>query len=132
MEERRLYALYLRNRNVGILLIAALVSGVVVGLIYGIRTVQLLRFNEACLAAAMPYEALYFIHVLLWTMTIHKRNVGRDILNRPPVVRLVLRDGAWIFVAIIAMFAVIIPYSFLIQTAAYVVYTWPTSTLSIL
>lgn len=37
----------------------------------------------------------------MWILTVHKRNVGsRDGLTRIPIVRLMMRDGAWIFVAV--------------------------------
>lgn len=134
----RLYALYCKNRNIGIFLLIMLSTGVAVMVTCYVRTMRFVHFDDACLVRKTPYEYAYFSafclmrHSLLWMLTIHKRNMGRlGRLNRAPIVNLMLRDGAWIFAAISLLLAMVIPSSFLIPAIAQAMFPWFTSLVSI-
>ncbi|GLB39415.1 hypothetical protein LshimejAT787_0605770 [Lyophyllum shimeji] len=134
----RLYALYCKDRSIGIFLAVLLGTGLAVTVTCYVRTTRRVQFDEACLLRKTPYEYVYFStfcfmrHALLWTLTMHKRNVGRlGHLHRAPIVHLMLRDGAWIFAGITVLLAALVPSSFLRPANGQAMFPWFTSLVSI-
>ncbi|KAF9463219.1 hypothetical protein BDZ94DRAFT_630965 [Collybia nuda] len=134
----RVFALYNQNRKIGIFLAIILLGAFVVSLIFGVLTLRSLDFDGNCSAPSSPREVAYFsavvisVHSLMWGLTVHKRNFGsHDTLTRVPIVRLVMRDGAWVFIVVCSMIMAITPYSFVINVEAHIIYPWPTTLMSI-
>ncbi|KAF8056545.1 hypothetical protein FPV67DRAFT_641415 [Lyophyllum atratum] len=135
----RLYALYQKNRKIGALLVSMTFVGVGVSVACGLRSTQKMVFKATCVAVNVPYDAVYFSmftflrHTFIWMLTIRKRNVGRiRDLSRAPIVRLMLRDGAWIFAAISAILTTMTPYCVLIPAVAQTMIPWSISFVSVL
>ncbi|KAF9463218.1 hypothetical protein BDZ94DRAFT_1259404 [Collybia nuda] len=151
----RVYALYNKDRRIGILLIVILSTTFIISVVLGILTVRALQFDGNCGAPTPPKEAAYFrhhlflqhsihstdihtysvllisVHSLMLILTIHKRNIGSHDGTRVPVIRVVIRDGAWVFIAVCAMLSVMVLYSFAIIVAAHVLFPWPITMVSI-
>ncbi|PPQ75168.1 hypothetical protein CVT26_008698 [Gymnopilus dilepis] len=99
-------------------------------------TVPNVPFGPTCDALKTPPDAAYFMvvvicsHIVLLVLTVRKRKVA---FGQSPVVDLVVRDGAWVFVLIVSMFLVTIPYSLASQIARpYALFVLPISLLSII
>jgi hypothetical protein len=130
----RVYALYLQNSKIGICLLTVFIMDLILAIVFGIRTLPALHYDEACTGHGTPPEVLYFggcvlaTQLMLWSMTFFKRNIAP---GGVPIVRLVLRDSACVFVLVFTIFGVCIPYSFVQDLAAHVVFLWPISLMSI-
>ncbi|TFK31288.1 hypothetical protein BDQ12DRAFT_753444 [Crucibulum laeve] len=62
-------------------------------------------------------------------MAVVKRNIA---YGRAPVVGLMIRDGAWIFVLVCAVFIVTVPYTLTTKASkSHVIFVWPMSLFSI-
>ncbi|KAF8156565.1 hypothetical protein B0H34DRAFT_808056 [Crassisporium funariophilum] len=131
----RVYALHRQNIRVGIFLVVLFFAQVTVELICGARSVLDVPFDLTCDTSETHHDVIYFsisvwiMHISLGALTVAKRSlVGLG----APVARLVTRDGAWALVIICAIFATVVPYSFLSQVSkAHVVFGWPISLFGI-
>ncbi|KAF9002753.1 hypothetical protein BDQ17DRAFT_1542189 [Cyathus striatus] len=129
----RVYALYLQNSKIGAWLLFVFVVDLVMALLFGVRTLPALHYDEVCAGHGTPPEVLYFggcviaTQLMLWAMTIFKCNIA---IGGVPVVRLVLRDGAFAFALVCIIFGICIPYSFVQDLTAHVVFLWPISLMS--
>ncbi|KAF8056546.1 hypothetical protein FPV67DRAFT_641495 [Lyophyllum atratum] len=111
--------------------------GVAVACIF--RATRLVQFGATCVALKVPYDTVSFgiftvvRHAFIWMLTIHRRNIGRyGYSSRVPVVRLMLRDGAWIFAAIGAILPTATPHFGVRPAAAQAMIPWSISLVSIL
>ncbi|GLB40044.1 hypothetical protein LshimejAT787_0705540 [Lyophyllum shimeji] len=135
----RLYALYGKNRSIGVLLVWMISTGIVMAIVCGVRSVRGVHFESTCVAKDMLYEGVYngmfaFVrHSFIWMMTMRRRNIGRlGDSSRAPVVRLMLRDGAWIFAVFSAMLTTVTPYCVLLPVVAQTLIPWSHSLVSVL
>ncbi|KAF8056967.1 hypothetical protein FPV67DRAFT_633601 [Lyophyllum atratum] len=157
----RVYALYLKSRNIGVLLVIMLTAGIGIAAIYGTRSVLAVHFDGNCVGLKTPHEVLYFrwecLEIIswnwslltgpdsslcstfilmrygfLWMLTIHRRNTGRLVNSgRAPIVHLMLRDGAWIFGVVGVTIAALTPPAIVIHSTAHVLFPLPMSFVSI-
>ncbi|TFK32165.1 hypothetical protein BDQ12DRAFT_525981 [Crucibulum laeve] len=130
----RVYALYKQSARVKALFIVTFMINQVVIVAFA-RRASKLTFSGACEVVETPSEIIYptiiliFTHSIIWLMTVTKRNIG---YGSAPVVGLMIRDGAWIFILVCAVFIVTIPYSLIIKASkSHVVFVWPMSLFSI-
>ncbi|TFK36453.1 hypothetical protein BDQ12DRAFT_667865 [Crucibulum laeve] len=133
----RVYALYSQDAAAGWLLIAVFLMQRVISVVLTVCGREDAQFDEICRAKSKDSGILIFgggvlvTQVVIWTMTFNKRNIRTESRSNSRFVRLLLRDGAWAFGGIIALYSVIIPYFHLVEISSHVVYTWPISLLSI-
>jgi len=131
----RVYALY--NRSLKIALVLAfllLIQGALVTACTCI-TVPRVPFGPSCDVLKTPPDVAYFMaavvfsQTILLILTLRKRRVA---FGQSPLVDLVVRDGAWVFVLVVSMFMITIPYSFVAQVSKpHVIFVWPITLLSI-
>ncbi|TFK36455.1 hypothetical protein BDQ12DRAFT_725201 [Crucibulum laeve] len=133
----RVYALHSQDAAAGWLLVAVFLVQRAIAVVLPVRIPEYVRFDEICRA---KYEtgdvvifgvALLVTQVVIWTMTFKKRNVRKESRSNSRFVRLLLRDGAWAFGGIIALYSVTVPYSLLVGISSHVAFSWPISLLSI-
>ncbi|TFK33361.1 hypothetical protein BDQ12DRAFT_715858 [Crucibulum laeve] len=131
----RVYALYRRSPRVKNLFIAIFVINRVVVADYT-RRASSFPFGGACEITGMPHDMMIFLSILLiltqsiiWLLTVIKRNIT---YGRAPVVGLMIRDGAWIFVLVCGVFIVTFPYALTERASkSHVIFLWPMSLFSI-
>ncbi|KAF9037551.1 hypothetical protein BJ165DRAFT_1532223 [Panaeolus papilionaceus] len=76
------------------------------------------------------YNTFLASHVLIWICLYVNRNVGQ---GHVPVVKLVVREGSWIFVILFAIVALLLPPSIAVMTEnPFMTYICPTTLVSIL
>ncbi|TFK37875.1 hypothetical protein BDQ12DRAFT_684773 [Crucibulum laeve] len=131
----RVYVLYNRSWKVALSLIALLATEAALVSTCLTRTLPLVPFDPICDVRETPCEVVYFTasvvltQVILLLMVVVKRNVA---FGRAPVVHLVVREGAWIFVLVVSLFAINVPYSLFTRIARpHMVFGWPMTFLSL-
>ncbi|KAF9477699.1 hypothetical protein BDN70DRAFT_994780 [Pholiota conissans] len=131
----RVYALYLQDDRVGLFLAALfsaqrVVEGILAPIVLDVPLDSICDLRKTHKASIYFGISIMIKHTILLVMTLAKRKLAA---LGAPVVRLVRRDGIWVVVLLFAIFATIIPYSFVKQVAkAHVVFGWPMSLISIL
>jgi len=134
----RIYALYNRSYSIALLLGFCISIGPIVTIIYGINSIPTLLTDSICNPLQPPHGILYVstaiivTHSVLWVLTIKQKSFSDNIWGSNPIVRLVTRDGAWVFIIIILIFIITIPHSFVKHMATHVVFSWPMALVSIL
>jgi len=132
----RVYALYNCSLRIALFLTFMLLGQIAVVTTCTPLTVPKAPFGPSCDVLKTPPDVAYFMvtviasHTALLILTVRKRKVA---FGQSPVVDLVVRDGAWVFVLVVSMFMVTIPYSLVSQVAKpYVMFVLPISLLSII
>ncbi|KAF8976416.1 hypothetical protein BDQ17DRAFT_1551202 [Cyathus striatus] len=130
----RVYVLYNRSWKVAAAFIGMLFVEAVLVSACSSHTVPVVPFDGACNVTKTPYDVIYFAssvvltHCVLFFMTIARRKIG---FGRTPIVQLIVRDGAWIFVLVISILSVNVPYSLYTEIARpHLVLGWPAVLLS--
>ncbi|TFK32732.1 hypothetical protein BDQ12DRAFT_692109 [Crucibulum laeve] len=130
----RVYAIYRRSSRVKTFFIVIFTINQLIVADY-VRRASSFPFSGACEAAETPYEVIYPATIILltqsiiWLMTVTKKNVA---YGRAPIISLMIRDGAWIFVLICAILVVNIPYSLTIKAPnSHILFVWPMTLFSI-
>ncbi|TFK32173.1 hypothetical protein BDQ12DRAFT_692922 [Crucibulum laeve] len=106
-------ALYRRSSRVKIFFIVIFIINQVIVADY-VRRESSLPLGDTCEITELPYEVIYPIFTvmltqsIIWIMTVTRRNIA---YGRAPIVGLMIRDGAWIFVLLCAMYSINIPYA---------------------
>ncbi|TFK31169.1 hypothetical protein BDQ12DRAFT_717135 [Crucibulum laeve] len=133
----RVYALYGKNTAVGWFLVALFLTQRVIAIGVAVRVRKTVQFDEICRANAGITDAIVLgagilvTQVVIWTMTVAKRKARMESRSNSRFMSLLLRDGAWAFVGIIALYSVIVPYSFIVEISSHIAFSWPISLLSI-
>ncbi|KAF8960808.1 hypothetical protein BDZ97DRAFT_1284220 [Flammula alnicola] len=110
----RVYALYNCSLKMAVFFTGLLVMQMMLIAISVSRTLHLLPFSETCDVLETPQEVIYvmagdvFTQTILLLLTIAKRKVA---FGESLLVHLVVRDGAWVFVLLVSIWAATIPYS---------------------
>ncbi|KAF8881259.1 hypothetical protein BD779DRAFT_1025866 [Infundibulicybe gibba] len=92
-------------------------------------------FDQACLMKETPSAVLssgievLVIQGTLWGMTWWKSNRSESWI-RTPLISLVVRDGAFVFVGLFAILVIILPYALLVRSVGHVVFSWSISLLA--
>ncbi|KAF8881257.1 hypothetical protein BD779DRAFT_1025887 [Infundibulicybe gibba] len=138
----RVYALYDRSRRVATFLVTILFMDVVSlsaqALYLCAETVvvpEVPIFDEACLMKQTPSAVLsssievLVIQGTLWGMTWWKSNRSEP-WTRTPLISLVVRDGAFVFVGLFAILVITLPYALLVRSVEHVVFSWSISLMA--
>ncbi|KDR79385.1 hypothetical protein GALMADRAFT_137227 [Galerina marginata CBS 339.88] len=131
----RVYALYNRSLKLGLFLAFLLLIQAAVVTACTRITVPHVPFGPSCDALETPADVIYFMATVVFSqtvlliLTVRKRKVA---FGQSPLIDLVVRDGAWVFVLIVSMFVAIIPYSFIVQVfKPHIIFVWPITLLSV-
>ncbi|KAF8659515.1 hypothetical protein AX16_001814 [Volvariella volvacea WC 439] len=153
----RVYALYCKQRIIGRALVVLFAVQLLIVLVALPTTINTAHFDEFCAAAFIPTSAALYcasefvFQSTLWLLTIMRHRIAqRDGWADAPVLWRVSRDGAWVCLAVIgscpqlpltggmlihvtpiAMLLFILPYSYFSRGAAQVIFSLPTTSLSI-
>jgi len=135
----RVYALYDKSYRMGLLLGCWLSVGFIIVLGFGVASALNTPSDSICNAQGPSRDAAYVsvamivTHTFLWSLTVTKRSIPlNDGWRRNPIVRLVIRDGAWIFFAIFAISVAMMPFSLVNHVMTHVIFSWPMGLVSIL
>ncbi|KAF8960806.1 hypothetical protein BDZ97DRAFT_1665344 [Flammula alnicola] len=131
----RVYALYNCSPKMAAFLASLLVmQGMLVATCTS-RTLHLVPFSETCNVLETPHEVIYIMagvlltQTILLVLTIAKRKIA---FGESPIVHLVVRHGAWVFVLVVSMWVTIIPYSLFTQVSKpHIIFVWPIALMSI-
>ncbi|KAF8816825.1 hypothetical protein BYT27DRAFT_7181294 [Phlegmacium glaucopus] len=131
----RVYALYRQNVKVYILALP-LILQFVVGSVMMERVTQSHVFNSYCDKETSPTEIGLFggtvllAHAALGLATFAKRNIAG---GRAAVVKLVVREGAWIILIFFAIVATSATYAVVFDSAnPFAIFVWPTAVISVI
>ncbi|TFK31653.1 hypothetical protein BDQ12DRAFT_693769 [Crucibulum laeve] len=133
----RVYALYRQDIAVGWLLFTVFLIQRVIAVGVDVRVGEYVRYDEICRAKQETVDVLVlgagvlFTQAVIWTLTFSKRKVRKESTSNARFMGLLLRDGAWAFAGIVALFSVIVPYAFLVEISSHTAFSWPISLLSI-
>ncbi|KAF9044204.1 hypothetical protein BJ165DRAFT_185754 [Panaeolus papilionaceus] len=131
----RVHVLYNRSRRVGCFLfgLVALQCGIVTR--FTVQKIDVVPFDGICNVQETPVDTAYFMASIMVTqttllfMTVAKRKIA---FGQSPVIDLVVRDGAWIFVLVFALAGTTIPYSLFVQISKpHLILIWPIALLSL-
>ncbi|TFK32739.1 hypothetical protein BDQ12DRAFT_739219, partial [Crucibulum laeve] len=127
-------ALYRRSSRVKIFFIVIFIINQVIIADYT-RRESSLPFGDTCETTELPHDVIYPIvtiiltQSIIWIMTVTKRNIA---YGRAPIVGLMVRDGAWIFVLLCAMFSINIPYALTKKAStSHITCVWPMTLFSV-
>ncbi|TFK70782.1 hypothetical protein BDN72DRAFT_502208 [Pluteus cervinus] len=135
----RVCALYSHTSTIYIFLTFVFICqmGVVVFAMF--RTFTSLAFNEYCIPKSTPPSILYFclrtffLQLLIGALTLAKRKTAvRDGWATTPILVLVTRDGAWVFVAVSVVNIIISLYCLLVHSVVQIIFSWPFTIATIL
>ncbi|KAF8878308.1 hypothetical protein BD779DRAFT_1214954 [Infundibulicybe gibba] len=125
----RVYALYDRSRRVATFLVIIFFADVISVSIQSYLCVKASVFDQACLMTDTPPTVvsccieMLVMQGTLWGMTWWKRNRNES-WTRTPLVSLVVRDGAFIFVGTFAIMASALPYAMFVKSLEHVAFSW--------
>jgi len=130
-----IYALYRKDRKVGLFLAVLFCAQIGVEFVTSPRSVLNVNYNPICDTTETHSVIIYFCmsvwitHLSLAVLMGLKKDLAA---LGAPVVKRVIRDGAWILVAVCSLFTTIIPYSFVHQVSqGHIVFGWPIAIFSI-
>ncbi|KAF8881254.1 hypothetical protein BD779DRAFT_1025874 [Infundibulicybe gibba] len=137
----RVYALYDRSRGVATFLAIAFFVDVISlsaqGFYLGTRASvsEASVFDQACLMKQTPSAVLsssieiVVVQGTLWGMTWWKNNRSEP-WTRTPLIGLVMRDSAFVFVGLFAILIITIPYTLLVKSVGHFLFPWFISLLA--
>ncbi|KAF8881261.1 hypothetical protein BD779DRAFT_1025932 [Infundibulicybe gibba] len=132
----RIYALYDWSRRIAIFLVILFFVDVISLSTQGLHLcVNASIFDQACLMVETPPGVLgpsieiLVVQGALWGMTWWKSNRSQP-WTRTPLLNLVMRDGAFVFVGIFAILVITIPYALLVKSVGHFFFPWFTSLLA--
>ncbi|TFK32156.1 hypothetical protein BDQ12DRAFT_692884 [Crucibulum laeve] len=130
----RVYALYRRSSRIKIFLIVIFIINQVIVADFARREGSL-PFDGICETTELPYEVIFpavtvtLTQSIIWLMTVTKRNIG---YGKAPIVGLMIRDGAWIFVLLCAMYIITISYALTVKASkSHMILVWPMTLFSV-
>ncbi|KAF9003224.1 hypothetical protein BDQ17DRAFT_1425204 [Cyathus striatus] len=111
----RVYALYNKDSNIGFMLLGLFVMelGVDVGCAYAVY--HKTPYDVTCDSYEMPFHSVYLtspviaMQTVIWVMTLHKTH-SLGTRKNIPLLGVIMRDGAWIFLLIVSIYMSTIPY----------------------
>ncbi|KAF9463223.1 hypothetical protein BDZ94DRAFT_1297996 [Collybia nuda] len=152
----RVYVLHGRSFRIALFLAGMIFLGITVSLVYGIGSILEMNYDSDCHARGSPNGpfcvslSILITHVLLWSLTVQKRNIGAHTgWRKHHVIHAVVHDGAWIMFLMFCtqltlgqrglqthdfqvISASIVPYILLDHLVALnIVFSWPMALISI-
>lgn len=133
----RVYALYNRNARIGAFFSTLILIEATLVTTCSSRTIGNVPFSPICDVEKTPLQVLYFTcgvfftqwSLLFFTFTKRQQMAAQ---HHVPIVKLVLREGAWMSTLISGIFSFTVPFSILTGTSKpHIVLVWPTVLLSI-
>lgn len=131
----RAYALYKKNPKVFLLTIPIILQFVIAAILITLKFSNENVFNHQCDLQTVPFDVVYLAisvilaHGALWLVTFVQRKVAG---GEAAVVKLVVHEGAWIFVLLLAIVAGIFPYSYASRVGnPTIIFGLPTTMISI-
>ncbi|KAF8199035.1 hypothetical protein BJ912DRAFT_686709 [Pholiota molesta] len=132
----RVYALYSKCKKTLFLVVPITIQFVIGALTFGF-VLREKSFDYKCdfrnpqqIESVLQGVAVIVAHASLWVATFAKRNVGRGPYKF--LVRLVVHEGFWTFVLLLALASGLIPYSYASRSAnPFILFVWPISIISI-
>ncbi|KAF8889116.1 hypothetical protein BD779DRAFT_419996 [Infundibulicybe gibba] len=125
----RVYALYNKDRRIAVFLTNLLILDTISTIIHGYYRIKTCGFDDACLMMSTPPT-----HANPGSAG---NALGDDLVEagiqgwtRNPLVCLLVRDGGFIFVGAIALFAMAGPYAFFVKSLGHLIFSWFISLLS--
>ncbi|KAF8889113.1 hypothetical protein BD779DRAFT_419728 [Infundibulicybe gibba] len=131
----RVYALYNRNRRVAAFLAIAFFVDVISLSVHSYLCIKACVFDQACFMRKTPPPALGFsiemlvVQGTLWGMAWWKNNKS-EVWTRTPLIGLIVRDGAFIFVGTFAVLVIALPYALLVKSVGHIIFSWFISLLA--
>ncbi|KAF8891488.1 hypothetical protein CPB84DRAFT_1784244 [Gymnopilus junonius] len=129
-----IYALYRKDWRIGLFLAILFFSHIAVEVFVAQKAVEV-TYDPICDAMQAPSELIYLcisiwiIHISLGILTGIKYNL---VALGAPVVKRLIRDGAWVIALICSFFTTIVPYNMNQQVAqGHVIFGWPNALISI-
>ncbi|KAF8994185.1 hypothetical protein BDQ17DRAFT_1412644 [Cyathus striatus] len=113
--EQIVYALYKKDSNIGFMLLCLFVMdlGVDAGCAYAMY--HKTPYDVTCDSYEMPFHSVYLtspviaMQTVIWTMTLYKTH-SLGARQNIPLLRIIMRDGAWVFLLVVALYMSTIPY----------------------
>ncbi|TFK37247.1 hypothetical protein BDQ12DRAFT_685556 [Crucibulum laeve] len=130
----RVYALYNQSRTIAFVLI--FISFLHLGY-SGVISAQSYAhdFDGFCNMKGRHHEGAYMgamvsaMHIFVWALAFSKRHIA---FGQAPVVRMVVREGGWMFALIIAIMGITVPFSYVNNAVrGHIIFVWPSSLFSI-
>ncbi|KAF8994690.1 hypothetical protein BDQ17DRAFT_1526530 [Cyathus striatus] len=118
----RVYALYNHSKRIGFTLLALFTLELAAAIGCPISIMPRVKFDAVCTGEIAPSENLIFggsvftAQFTIAVLTIAKRSAGQTNVDTK-IVRTVLRDGLWVFAAVIV-------------AVSYIIFSWPISVFS--
>ncbi|KAF8995227.1 hypothetical protein BDQ17DRAFT_1365830 [Cyathus striatus] len=134
----RVYALYHHSRGIGLTLAILFIIEIAVSVACPLSFLPELKYDVICTGEIAPRQAavycstVVFVQLVVVSLTLAKRNSGL-ITTDTEIVRLVHRDGVWVFAVVLAIMSIMMPYSIVEQTVVpYIIFSWPISIFSLI
>ncbi|RDB30726.1 hypothetical protein Hypma_005946 [Hypsizygus marmoreus] len=132
----RVYALYNRSNRVGALLVFLWFLELGFMIFAGISSVKGFQFDSTCLVDRTPFVVIvmcavvFCIQLVILSMTLAKRfTIGS---RSSPLIQLATRDGSIVWFSFTVFFAIVLPYSRLVQVLPHSMFAIVISSLSAL
>ncbi|KAF8992396.1 hypothetical protein BDQ17DRAFT_209087 [Cyathus striatus] len=132
----RVYALYGKDKKVAASLFILLIIDGAISISYALRSIPALNLDATCRAHRGFKHILQFTLVVIMTqstllyLTIRKRKIVPDCSH--PLIALVVRDSAWIWILFCGIFLANLPYSKMAAVIRIdISFMWPTAIMSI-
>ncbi|KAF8986207.1 hypothetical protein BDQ17DRAFT_647807 [Cyathus striatus] len=134
----RVYALYKKSAHIATIFTLVSLLEIAFFVYNTVSVAPRLVLDEKCIITEAPTDVIVFGLVLLQNQGIivgltlwRYRHAIRDGWANIPVVKLVMRDGVWIFCAITAVLAATIPYSMFVENMGHVFFSLLITTVSV-
>ncbi|KAF7762307.1 hypothetical protein Agabi119p4_8900 [Agaricus bisporus var. burnettii] len=137
----RVYALYERSKKVAGFLLCWFLVYTTLLLLIGYDSVPVLKLDSNCIMVESPdsrrtlsFSVLCILdQCILWGLTANKyRDALRCGWSTNPILRIVMRDTSWSFLAICCLFISTVPYSLMVKQVGHIVYCLLCSLVSVL
>ncbi|KAF8994696.1 hypothetical protein BDQ17DRAFT_1366434 [Cyathus striatus] len=132
----RVYALYNHSKAIGFTLVALLSLELGTSIGCPASIMPKFKFDAICTSEIAPFEifiyggSVLFVQLAIAVLTVAKRNAAETSVDSK-IIRIVLRDGLWVFAVVTAILSLLVPYSFVKQVAfPYILFSWPISMFS--
>ncbi|KAF8154766.1 hypothetical protein B0H34DRAFT_717779 [Crassisporium funariophilum] len=132
----RVYALYQKAQSVMVFLGAVHAFEVTTMVYMAVRINKSLQYDETCLVAETPMEALgvtvvpVITQIIVWGMTWYKQAFQKD-RTSSPIVNMVFRDGLAIFLVVCLIFSLPVSYSLRVHVLTHNIWSIMATVLSI-
>ncbi|PFH49021.1 hypothetical protein AMATHDRAFT_5273 [Amanita thiersii Skay4041] len=129
LEATLIYALHGKNYRIGVLLLLSLTAKSLCNIVFSLLLALDYQGNALCVSEAKPRWILpptiatFWHQLLIWGLTFRKWSDLHSLSTTAwRIAHIVMRDGTWVMVCILAMGLMIIPYDILIGPITHVAF----------